>query len=563
MNIHVVCSNSEGDSILPRISRYLRDYVGWSLSEEPDKKADINLFIPYIDYSQRFPDWNKTKTAAYFSHHDTKKQNKSEWWEYAAKRVDLRICTAKRYAEEIAHHGKSIVAHAPIDPQFTIQPTKVINNTFKVGVVGINYKDKRKGEDLIYKAWKAMPELDWQASGRNWPFSSRWRNWSAMPEFYRSLDAYLCAARIEGVPMPPLEALACGTPVIVPSGVGMIDQLPDIPGIYRYKAGNHKSQIDAIKRAAKYKTKTDRYLLAHAVQEYTVSQWCKDIVGGIENVLGVGSNTYETVAKNDTGGRRAIYSKDRYIDVGVSKSELGMYCVAFGEPSRKCAITCIETFKYHMPDIPVAFVSDKPLGPEDIFIKQPDVDIGGRLGKLAVDRLAPKEWKYILYLDADTEIVGDIGFLYRLLVDGWEAVICKDMAKYHIARMMRRPDNQEEFEHTMEVIGTEEAIQYNGGVFAFRRCANTRKLFKAWNVEWQKWAARDQGALLRALHDNPVKLFVLGNQWNASDRYPWPSGDLAIIHHNQRARRWEGLIHGRTDSEMAWERVETWKSQNK
>ena len=67
MKVHVICSNPEGDSILPRISRYLRDYIGWSLSEQPDQKADLNLFVPYIDYSERFPEWNKTKTAAYFS----------------------------------------------------------------------------------------------------------------------------------------------------------------------------------------------------------------------------------------------------------------------------------------------------------------------------------------------------------------------------------------------------------------------------------------------------------------------------------------------------------------
>ena len=559
MKVHVICSNPEGDSILPRISRYLRDYIGWSLSEQPDQKADLNLFVPYIDYSERFPEWNKTKTAAYFSHHDTIKLQKSEWWRHAAERVDLRICTAQRYADEIAHNGRTVVAHAPIDPIFTIQPVRPKNKIFTVGVVGINYKDKRKGEDLIYQAWKGLPHLNWQASGRNWPFATRWRKWSQMPEFYHSLDAYLCAARIEGVPMPPLEALACGTPVIVPDGVGLIDQLPDIHGIYRYKAGDHESQLEAIQEAATDSEKINRYTLSNAVQSYSVAQWCEDIVMAVNNTLDNSFGRVYSAPRAAQEPPRAIRSKGAHIEFGYHENQLGMYCVAFGEPSRDCAVTCIDTFKHHMPDISVALVSDRPLGPEDIFIKQPDIDIGGRLGKLAVDRLAPKEWEYILYLDADTEVIGDISFLYQLLIDGWEAVICKDMAKYHIARMMRRPDNQEEFEKTMEVIGTEEAIQYNGGVFAFRRCKNTKRLFNAWNVEWQKWAARDQGALLRALHENPVKLFVLGNQWNASDRYPWPNGELAIIHHNQRARRWDGLIHGRTDSEMAWERVKQWK----
>lgn len=245
----------------------------------------------------------------------------------------------------------------------------------------------------------------------------------------------------------------------------------------------------------------------------------------------------------------------------VSGSTMGMYCVGFGGPSRECAQLCVGSFREQMPGIPIAFGGVEPLGSEDLFIELPDLDIGGRQGKLAVYDRAPKEWKYILYLDADVEVVGDISFLYWLLVDGWDVVICKDMAKYHTAWMMIRPDNKAEYDATIRSIGTGEVFQYNGGVFAFRRNTRTKRLFERWIDEWHRYGGRDQGALLRALHSDPVKLYVLFNQWNASDRYPMPVGEVAVIHHNQRARRWAGLIFGRTDSRQAWDAVDLWKKQ--
>jgi len=60
----------------------------------------------------------------------------------------------------------------------------------------------------------------------------------------------------------------------------------------------------------------------------------------------------------------------------------GIYCVAFGDPARACAVRMIETAKQHIPEIPIAFCGDKKIGLEDHFIKQPDSDVGGRRAKL-------------------------------------------------------------------------------------------------------------------------------------------------------------------------------------
>jgi hypothetical protein len=215
-----------------------------------------------------------------------------------------------------------------------------------------------------------------------------------------------------------------------------------------------------------------------------------------------------------------------------------------------------------MPGVPVALASDRPLGPEDVFVQREDVDVGARLAKLAVYGAAPAEWDYVLYLDADTELAAPVDFLFEQLRAGWEALICKDMNKYAVVREMKRPDNKDEFQVTVDMLGSEELMQYNGGVFAFRRNARVEKFFKLWNQEWQRYGKRDQGALLRALHQHPIRLYILPNLWNASTRYPIPPGQVVILHHNMEARRWGGLIWGRTDSDEAWEAVKKWQREH-
>jgi hypothetical protein len=112
-------------------------------------------------------------------------------------------------------------------------------------------------------------------------------------------------------------------------------------------------------------------------------------------------------------------------------------------------------------------------------------------------------------------------------------------------------------------LGSQELLQYNGGMMAYRRNSNTMRFFQKWQVEWNRYGKRDQGALLRALYDQPLKLFVLMNQFNASTRYNMPGGEIAILHHNTEARRWNGIINGRIDSETAWESVSRYNPAKK
>src|SRR5688500_14181172 len=96
--------------------------------------------------------------------------------------------------------------------------------------------------------------------------------WDKLPGFYRSLDVYLCAATIEGVPMPPLEAMACGVPVVIPWDVGMLNELPGHKDIYRYKAGDLESLLEALQSAVSFGSRDPDGLRA-AVSDYSIDNW--------------------------------------------------------------------------------------------------------------------------------------------------------------------------------------------------------------------------------------------------------------------------------------------------
>jgi len=146
-----------------------------------------------------------------------------------------------------------------------------------------------------------------------------------------------------------------------------------------------------------------------------------------------------------------------------------------------------------------------------------------------------------------------------MLQSGWEFLICKDMHDRHYLQTMQRGDNKVEYEFIVGQVGTDRVLQYNGGMFAFRRCDRTKRFFEIVNEEYEKWAARDQGALVRALYRHPLRMFVLCNQWNASTRYELPPGPLAVLHHNMQARRWGRSVVGRIDSKDAWQAVREWE----
>jgi len=285
VNAHIVIKSIWDDWVISRLAKLLVDGLGWGYGKKMDPSADINIFFPYLEWRFFKP---TERCAAWVTH-----QRESEWgqkiWQQTNKSLTLRVTPSAMYARRLAKFGPT--AHIPHPVQldmFTIGGAAFIHPVdFTVGVSGTVYKDGRKGEDLVKRL--VHEKKDWQivGSGRGWPCPTTWWNWEMMPMFYRGLNCFLCTSTIEGGPVTMLEALACGIPIVIPAGVGQCDELPDMPGIYHYEAGNYDSMLDCLHECSgqSLRREISQHALRRVVEPYTAEKWCADWKKAVEKVL--------------------------------------------------------------------------------------------------------------------------------------------------------------------------------------------------------------------------------------------------------------------------------------
>lgn len=132
-----------------------------------------------------------------------------------------------------------------------------------------------------------------------------------------------------------------------------------------------------------------------------------------------------------------------------------------------------------------------------------------RWAKVNLDQWSP--FQQTLYLDADTRIRGDVSLGFDILNDGFDLVICPSIQQ---ANNILHHVGEDDKEHTLQSIGYDDALQFQGGVFYFRKSRAMRALFETWREEWLRFENQDQGALIRALHRQSVKIWILSNVWN-------------------------------------------------
>lgn len=561
--VHIVCTNYNEDRIIPRMARALRDSLGWTLSSAP-AKCDALYLSGYFE-GQKLKPWPDVPVAAYFTHREEQPPGnaKAKLFDAMAARVQLRIVTAAMYADMVAEHGPTVQAAAPLERErFVIAPPPG-GRLPVVGLSGYTYSNKRKGEDLV----KGMIEsaigqrVEWRASGRGWPVPTKRYTWADMPSFYQGLDVLVVPSRVEGIPMPPLEALACGVRVVVPRGVGLLDELPDVAGIYRYERGDLDSLLAALELAAFPGEPVDREALRAATAPYSMERWVADVGGAVAGMLGGlaedNAGIVESCEPEAVG--EAAPAVGEPVERGTGSAR-GIYCVAFGAPARACAVRMIESVRRHMPDIPICLGAAEPLGLEDVWVQIEDSDVGARRAKLMAYEATPAEWDSVLYLDADTELIAPVYQFFEWAEDGWDLCICKDIGEMDKLRIFARKATGEEMRATLRQVGTLDALQLAGGVWSFARNERTERFFAAWRAEWERWAQRDQGALLRALHAEPLRVWTLGNEWNTFTKFLPADISAGVLHYAGDARRWGGQLPGRIDSPAAWQAVRRWES---
>lgn len=559
LRVNILCRNYKQDRIIPRMARHLADRLGWVLTAAPEGKADVLHLSAYFEV-QKVGKWPATPVSCYFTHieEDPPGNSKAALFDSVAQKVDLRMAMCRIYGKHLEQFGPTIQPPLPVELDRFVIADRSRQKKPVIGLSGYTYANHRKGEDLIRGVIKSRVGqwVDWKASGRGWPVSMRRYAWQDMPKFYQSLDVLLCPSRVEGGPLPVLEALACGVRVVVPSGVGIIDELPKVKGIYRYECGDLASLLVALERAADMKEKVDREALRKVVKKHSVDAFVEAHRVGIEQLMdhGLDAGIVEAVPRKAKATLAVKIETAEPVEQSTGKSR-GIYCVAFGDPSRKCALRLMKSAKQHMPDIPIALCAAKKIGPEDLLIVQPDSDVGGRRAKLKAYELSPAEWDAVLYLDADTEVVAPIYYFWELIEDGWEFVICKDPHLMDTMHAFRRKNNALETAEVEKKVRTLHTLQYNGGVWAFGRNRRIAAFFQRWQAEWERHAQRDQGALIRAMYTDPLKIMLLGNQWNTFLKYCKGIETAGLYHYPGDARRWKGMIPGRIDSDVAWQMV--------
>jgi glycosyltransferase involved in cell wall biosynthesis len=173
------------------------------------------------------------------------------------KKIDVLVIASDQWREKVAHiFGDSVTSlkftceldseeftfNKDAKPRFLL-PQGLDSETVVFGFAGSAWSNEseRKGLDRL---WKCLENLENASDlkfvlrivGRHWDYSivpdslksrvvfSLDLDDSILPDFYSSLDYYICTSRIEGVPYPVIEAMSCER-VVLSTPVGIVPEI--------------------------------------------------------------------------------------------------------------------------------------------------------------------------------------------------------------------------------------------------------------------------------------------------------------------------------------------------
>jgi len=284
MRVNIIAPDYRSDWIIARLARHLIEYNGWTANPTPDKSAAVNIFIPYCQW--RHTRWDKTLTAAWFTHKEDASVEhgaKLKRWEFTAPALDLRVTPAALYVAELSAYGPTVQIPHPVELNHFMVKARIRKSKPVIGVSGRVYGGGRKGEHMVKRLAKEHPQWAIIGSGIGWPVPTKRYKWRDMPSYYHGLDVFLCTSLVEGGPVTVLEALACGRPVVIPRGVGQMDEIPLGPGIRHYERGNYRDMERAIIAALQDDTKPD-YLRSRVIK-FTPKRYALEWAAAIQALV--------------------------------------------------------------------------------------------------------------------------------------------------------------------------------------------------------------------------------------------------------------------------------------
>lgn len=183
----------------------------------------------------------------------------------------------------------------------------------------------------------------------------------------------------------------------------------------------------------------------------------------------------------------------------------GVLYVVYGPGAQREYGYSVRSLKQMHPGWSVAVIGDKPIKCDKFIPFDGNLGTPGRWAKVNLDKLTP--FDDTLFLDADTRVFGDLSVGFQALEAGWDMAIVPSLdAKFaHLS--------EEERDVTRFELG-DHLVQFNSGVIWFRKTKRIKRLFNLWRSEWLRWKDKDQAALLRALHQCPVKIWLMGKPFN-------------------------------------------------
>lgn len=177
----------------------------------------------------------------------------------------------------------------------------------------------------------------------------------------------------------------------------------------------------------------------------------------------------------------------------------GIATIAVGEKSLLENKKCIENIKKYLPDIDYRTIIT--------HLDDSDV-ISSRLIKTSLINYIPPKWQYCIYLDSDTRVMStDLLKIFDILQSGYDLVICPSTSQdfWHI--------DEKERNETFDLLEYQ-PLQLQGGVFGFSINDKMREFFLRLSNEYLLYSNQDQAAIVRALHECPVRYWLLGNSFN-------------------------------------------------
>jgi len=203
-------------------------------------------------------------------------------------------------------------------------------------------------------------------------------------------------------------------------------------------------------------------------------------------------------------------------------SERGILYIAYGKDACREVASSIQSLRDWHRDLPVAVIGEAIEGAQHIpFARRDRI---GRWAKVNLDLLS--RWGQTLYLDADTRIRQPITAGFQMLADGWDLVMTPSRNQgtdwlWHVGEEERR--------ETILSVGIR-AVQLQAGMMFFRQCEAVKHMFAGWRAEWERYQGQDQGALLRAIYQAPLKVWLLGRPWNGGAIVEHRFGAIGRVH---------------------------------